>query len=138
MTGQCLPIAHAAQAEHNIVHPTGSVGHADFDYGAPKAQKADTHAVVVGHRIDVDRLPLLGLAIRLVLHRAGGGGRAGGERRREGGSQRNHAQRIYAARMGSPTNRPCSFRHDISSFGCASGSRVLQVWARARWLKQSR
>jgi hypothetical protein len=99
MTGQCLPIAHAAQAEHNIVHPTGSVGHADFDYGAAKAQKADTHAVVVGHRIDVDRLPVLGLAIRLVLQRAGGGGRAGGERRREGGSQRNHAQRIYAARM---------------------------------------
>src|SRR5215831_5463046 len=72
MAGERLVIPQGFEAERDVVEPARAIGHVDFGNDAGIAEKAHLEPVVVGHRVDVDRLAVQCRAIGCAVECRGG------------------------------------------------------------------
>ena len=96
MAGERLVLAQSSQAEHDVVEAARAVGRVDLGDDAAIAQKTHTQAVLVGHRVDVDRLPILRRAVRRMIERGGSVGRSARHHGRQCRRDRKGADHVCA------------------------------------------
>src|SRR6266404_6519935 len=96
MAGERLVLAQSSEAEHDVVEAARAVGHVDLGDDAAIAQKTHMQAVLVGHRVDVDRLPILRRAVRRMIERGSSVGRSARHHGRQCRSDRNGADHVCA------------------------------------------
>jgi hypothetical protein len=72
MAGERLVFPQCSEAEHDIVEPARAVGGVDLGDDAAVAKKPHAQPMLVGHRVDLDRLPVLRHAIGRMVQRGGG------------------------------------------------------------------